>query len=91
MRLLRQPALEGLTRLARMDSPRRVGRNSFRRLKSAAAALGGGGGLFREEGRLLCSSTCVTLNGSGTSRGPTTIVAPKSQFRTCPTDHGKSV
>ncbi|KZV25911.1 hypothetical protein F511_31564 [Dorcoceras hygrometricum] len=22
------------------------------------------------------------------SRGPTTIVAPKSQFRTCPTDHG---
>ncbi|KZV52227.1 dr1-associated corepressor [Dorcoceras hygrometricum] len=25
------------------------------------------------------------------SRGPTTIVAPKSQFRTCPSDHGKSV
>ncbi|KZV45908.1 hypothetical protein F511_27692 [Dorcoceras hygrometricum] len=25
------------------------------------------------------------------SRGPTTIVAPESQFRTCPTDHGKSV
>ncbi|KZV57185.1 cleavage stimulation factor subunit 2-like [Dorcoceras hygrometricum] len=48
-RLLRQPALEGLTRSARTDSPRRVGRNSFRRLK-AAAALGGGGGLFREEG-----------------------------------------
>ncbi|KZV56873.1 hypothetical protein F511_26115 [Dorcoceras hygrometricum] len=23
------------------------------------------------------------------SRGPTTIVAPGSQFRTCPTDHGK--
>ncbi|KZV38471.1 dehydroascorbate reductase family protein [Dorcoceras hygrometricum] len=25
------------------------------------------------------------------SRGPTTIVAPESQFRTCPSDHGKSV
>ncbi|KZV36790.1 hypothetical protein F511_12286 [Dorcoceras hygrometricum] len=24
------------------------------------------------------------------SRGPTTIAAPKSQFRTCPTDHGKA-
>ncbi|KZV28198.1 hypothetical protein F511_24456 [Dorcoceras hygrometricum] len=24
------------------------------------------------------------------SRGPTTIVAPKSQFRTCPTDHDKA-
>ncbi|KZV22694.1 hypothetical protein F511_05326 [Dorcoceras hygrometricum] len=29
-RLLRQPALEGLTRSARMDSPRKVGRNKFR-------------------------------------------------------------
>ncbi|KZV45845.1 hypothetical protein F511_32526 [Dorcoceras hygrometricum] len=25
------------------------------------------------------------------SRGPTTIVAPESQFLTCPSDHGKSV
>ncbi|KZV43613.1 hypothetical protein F511_00164 [Dorcoceras hygrometricum] len=24
------------------------------------------------------------------SRGPTTIVTPKSQFRTCPSDHGKA-
>ncbi|KZV44695.1 hypothetical protein F511_35806 [Dorcoceras hygrometricum] len=56
-RLLRQPALEGLTRSARTESPRRVGRNRFRQLKAArATALGGGGGLFREEGRLLCSS-----------------------------------
>ncbi|KZV44385.1 hypothetical protein F511_24088 [Dorcoceras hygrometricum] len=30
-RLLRQPALEGLTRSARTDSPRQVGRNKFRR------------------------------------------------------------
>ncbi|KZV26914.1 hypothetical protein F511_39057 [Dorcoceras hygrometricum] len=43
-RLLRQPALEGLTRSARTDSPRQVGRNKFRR--SEAAALGGGGGGF---------------------------------------------
>ncbi|KZV43220.1 hypothetical protein F511_39278 [Dorcoceras hygrometricum] len=50
----RPPALEGLTRSARMDSPRQVGRNKFRRLEAAVAvavaALGGGGGLFREEG-----------------------------------------
>ncbi|KZV41787.1 hypothetical protein F511_24311 [Dorcoceras hygrometricum] len=38
-RLLRQPALEGLTRSARMDSPRQVGRNKFRRSKAAAEAF----------------------------------------------------
>ncbi|KZV27711.1 hypothetical protein F511_39841 [Dorcoceras hygrometricum] len=37
MRLFRQPALEGLTRSARTDSPRRVGRNRFRQLKAATA------------------------------------------------------
>ncbi|KZV50212.1 7-ethoxycoumarin O-deethylase-like [Dorcoceras hygrometricum] len=36
-RLLRQPALEGLTRSAQTDSPRQVGRNKFRRSKPAAA------------------------------------------------------
>ncbi|KZV41434.1 hypothetical protein F511_19678 [Dorcoceras hygrometricum] len=30
-RILRHPALEGLTRSARTDSPRKVGRNKFRR------------------------------------------------------------
>ncbi|KZV52761.1 mechanosensitive ion channel protein 4-like [Dorcoceras hygrometricum] len=35
-RLLRQPALEGLTRSARTDSPQKVGRNNFRRSKAAA-------------------------------------------------------
>ncbi|KZV24374.1 hypothetical protein F511_36660 [Dorcoceras hygrometricum] len=30
-RLLRQPALEGLKRSARMDTPRKIGRNKFRR------------------------------------------------------------
>ncbi|KZV19990.1 hypothetical protein F511_25662 [Dorcoceras hygrometricum] len=44
-RLLRQPALEGLTRSARTDSPRQVVRNKFRRQrrrrrKAAAAAQG---------------------------------------------------
>ncbi|KZV40403.1 chitinase-3-like protein 2-like [Dorcoceras hygrometricum] len=84
-RLLHQPALEGLTRSAWMDSPRQVGRNKFWRLEAAAAAAaaalgGGGGGLFREEGRPLLGDTA--------SRGPTTIAAPESQFRTCPSDHG---
>ncbi|KZV28263.1 hypothetical protein F511_02133 [Dorcoceras hygrometricum] len=37
-RILRQPALEGLTRSARTDSPRQVGRNKFRRSEPAAAA-----------------------------------------------------
>ncbi|KZV22355.1 hypothetical protein F511_26073 [Dorcoceras hygrometricum] len=50
-RLLRHPALEGVTRSARTDSPRRIGRNEFRQLKAAATALGGGGGGFvRGEG-----------------------------------------
>ncbi|KZV54632.1 hypothetical protein F511_02666 [Dorcoceras hygrometricum] len=46
-RLLRQPALEGLTRSARTDSPRKVDRNKSDHLAEAAAALvvaGGGGG-----------------------------------------------
>ncbi|KZV41357.1 hypothetical protein F511_38349 [Dorcoceras hygrometricum] len=44
-RLLRQPALEGLTRSARMDSPRQVFRNKFR--------LSGGGGARRRRRRRL--------------------------------------
>ncbi|KZV47898.1 small conductance mechanosensitive ion channel family [Dorcoceras hygrometricum] len=36
-RLLRQSALEGMTRSARTDSPRQVGRNKFRRSEAAAA------------------------------------------------------
>ncbi|KZT76691.1 small conductance mechanosensitive ion channel family [Dorcoceras hygrometricum] len=43
-RLLRQPALEGLTRSVRTDSPRQVGRNKFRRSKAAAAAFERGEG-----------------------------------------------
>ncbi|KZV17550.1 Nucleotide-binding, alpha-beta plait domain containing protein [Dorcoceras hygrometricum] len=43
-RLLRQPALEGLTRSARTDSPRQVDRNKFRRSKAVAAAA------FEEKG-----------------------------------------
>ncbi|KZV26252.1 hypothetical protein F511_19828 [Dorcoceras hygrometricum] len=54
-RLLLQPALEGLTRSARTDSPRRVGRKQFfwRRRAAAEAARGGGGcgGLREERGR----------------------------------------
>ncbi|KZV41555.1 hypothetical protein F511_17987 [Dorcoceras hygrometricum] len=32
-RLLRQPALEGLTRSARTETPRKVGRNKFQRVR----------------------------------------------------------
>ncbi|KZV35571.1 hypothetical protein F511_31244 [Dorcoceras hygrometricum] len=85
-RLLRQPTLEGLMRSARTETPRKVGRNKFRRGKAAAAARETGGGReVREEGG------GVSFLGDTASRGPTTIVAPESQFRTCPSDHGKSV
>ncbi|KZV30221.1 hypothetical protein F511_15655 [Dorcoceras hygrometricum] len=63
MRLLRQPALEGLTRSARTDSPPRDWPEQFPAKRGGG---GGGGGLWRG-GRAAhnCSSTCVTLNGSG--------------------------
>ncbi|KZV41401.1 hypothetical protein F511_34639 [Dorcoceras hygrometricum] len=81
-RLLRQTALEVLTRSARSDSPRKT-----RPEQNSPAKLGGGGGGGggeRGEGRRR-----LTL-GDTASRGPTTIVTPESQFRTCPTDHGKA-
>ncbi|KZV35984.1 pleiotropic drug resistance protein 5-like [Dorcoceras hygrometricum] len=121
-RLLRQPALEGLTRSARTDSPRQVGRNKFRRerrRRKAAAAVAferGEGGGHLELGlgfNVVCRSrtpqnplpmlntlSSVSVRESRiqylcdpqwfrdtASRGPTTIVAPESQFRTCPMDH----
>ncbi|KZV43871.1 hypothetical protein F511_37907 [Dorcoceras hygrometricum] len=47
MGFLHQPALEGLTRSARMDSPRQDWPETiFRRREAAAAAHGGGGGGF---------------------------------------------
>ncbi|KZV57721.1 hypothetical protein F511_24403 [Dorcoceras hygrometricum] len=109
-RLLRQPALEGLTRSARMDSPRQVGRNKFRRSKAATAVAA----FERVEGAALLmlgrtpQNPLLMLNTLSSvsvrksriqylcdpqwfrdiaSRGPTTIVAPESQFRTCPSDH----
>ncbi|KZV33676.1 callose synthase 12-like [Dorcoceras hygrometricum] len=63
---LHQPTLEGLTRSARTDSPRRIGRNEFRRLEAAAAAAA-----LRERreaaanARFRVEFTCVTINGSG--------------------------
>ncbi|KZV52503.1 hypothetical protein F511_13775 [Dorcoceras hygrometricum] len=92
---LRQPALEGLTRSARMDSPRRIGRNEFRRSgggggvhRAAAASLMRGGeaaarSLETRESRIqyLCDPQWFRDTAS---RGPTTIVAPGSQFRTLP-------
>ncbi|KZV26908.1 hypothetical protein F511_31335 [Dorcoceras hygrometricum] len=43
---------------------------------------GGGGGGFVRGGKGAATSRDTA------SRGPTTIPAPESQFRTCPTDHG---
>ncbi|KZV49317.1 hypothetical protein F511_30925 [Dorcoceras hygrometricum] len=93
-RLLRQPALEGLTRSTWMDSPRKVGRNDFPAKRAAAAAhtaaayeKRGGATLFSaRESRIqyLCDPQWFRDTAS---RGPTTIVAPESQFRTCPSDH----
>ncbi|KZV56841.1 hypothetical protein F511_21406 [Dorcoceras hygrometricum] len=91
-RLLRQPALEALMNSARMDSPRRVGRKRIfgddgRRRRTA----GGGGGLWERGGAAQFMVLGVVSSVRDTaSRGPTTIVAPESQFRTCPTDHGKA-
>ncbi|KZV44038.1 hypothetical protein F511_16599 [Dorcoceras hygrometricum] len=51
-RHLRQPALEGLTNSARMETPQRGGRNKSDEGAAAAAALSGGGvRLGGEEGR----------------------------------------
>ncbi|KZV58706.1 hypothetical protein F511_28795 [Dorcoceras hygrometricum] len=53
-RLLRHPALEGVMRSARTDSPRRIGRKQFSGEEEAVTAMarggGGGGGSLREEG-----------------------------------------
>ncbi|KZV47842.1 GATA transcription factor 8-like [Dorcoceras hygrometricum] len=43
-RLLRHPALEGVTRSAQTDSPRRIGRKQFSGEEEAAAAAARGGG-----------------------------------------------
>ncbi|KZV58401.1 Transcription factor jumonji domain-containing protein isoform 1 [Dorcoceras hygrometricum] len=125
-RLLRQPALEGLTRSVRTDSPRQGARNKFRRERrrrprrrkavAAAAFERGEGGGHLELGlgfNVVCRSrtpqnplpmlntlSSVSMRESRVqylcdpqwfrdtaSRGPTTIVAPESQFQTCPTDH----
>ncbi|KZV51704.1 hypothetical protein F511_13116 [Dorcoceras hygrometricum] len=66
-RLLRQSALEGLTRSARTDSPRQVGRNKFRRerRRKAAAAFERRGGrpLGARHGRILLVKLAGTNSG----------------------------
>ncbi|KZV25998.1 regulator of telomere elongation helicase 1 [Dorcoceras hygrometricum] len=113
------PTLEGLTRSARTDSPRKTDRSKSNQFAAAAAAVeaGGDGGFW--ERREACGSSRVlgsrtpqnppqVLNALSlvsvqeyriqylcdpqwfrdtASRGPTTIVSPESQFRTCPPDH----
>ncbi|KZV31165.1 hypothetical protein F511_16489 [Dorcoceras hygrometricum] len=96
---LQKPALEGLTNLARTETPRKADRNKSDHGKRRRTAERGGaweahGGRPREGGgggaymgaRYLCDPQWFRDTAS---RGPTTIVTPKSQFRTCPTGHGK--
>ncbi|KZV21231.1 hypothetical protein F511_28065 [Dorcoceras hygrometricum] len=75
-RILHQSALEGLTNLARTESPRHADRNKSNHMITGGGAADGGDA---RGGR----------RPDTASRGTTTIVTPKSQFRTCPTDHGK--
>ncbi|KZV40462.1 hypothetical protein F511_35931 [Dorcoceras hygrometricum] len=86
-RLLRQAALETLTNSARTDSPRRIGRKQISGEDRRRRRVGGGGGAIGEGKEAAVFSTRVRDTAS---RGPTTVVAPESQFRTCPTDHGKA-
>ncbi|KZV15972.1 hypothetical protein F511_21950 [Dorcoceras hygrometricum] len=102
-RLLRQPALEGLTRSAWTDSPRKTDRSKSDQLAAAAAAAveaGGGSRTPQNPPQVLNTLSLVSVRESRiqylcdpkwfrdtASRGPTTIVAPESQFRTCPSDH----
>ncbi|KZV31304.1 hypothetical protein F511_16290 [Dorcoceras hygrometricum] len=99
-RLLRQPALEGLTRSARTETPRKVGRNKFRR-GAATQRRKSGSRTSKNPLPMLNTLISVSVHESRipylcdpqwfrdtASRGPTTIVAPESQFRTCPSNHG---
>ncbi|KZV29284.1 hypothetical protein F511_25049 [Dorcoceras hygrometricum] len=79
--------------LARTETPRPGDRNKSDHEAADGGGrrwcveTGGGGVRFwRRGGRTLGAR--VRLDTA--SRGPTTIVTPKSQFRTCPTDHGKA-
>ncbi|KZV56853.1 hypothetical protein F511_27412 [Dorcoceras hygrometricum] len=46
-RLLRQPALEGLTNLARTEAPRKTDRNKSDHTAAEMVVTGGGGGFGR--------------------------------------------
>ncbi|KZV35616.1 hypothetical protein F511_23299 [Dorcoceras hygrometricum] len=103
-RLLRQPTLEGLTRSARTDSPRKTDRSKSDQSTAAAAARGKHHGCGGAPPPMLNTLSSVSVRESRikylcdpqwfrdtASRGPTTIVAPESQFRTCPSDHDASL
>ncbi|KZV35027.1 hypothetical protein F511_19774 [Dorcoceras hygrometricum] len=83
-RLLRQAALEALTNSARTYSPRRIGRNEFRRLEAEAAAAAtaaacverrGGGGQVLGLGLIKCvrlsHNPILNRIGDGLGSGPT--------------------
>ncbi|KZV35213.1 hypothetical protein F511_43644 [Dorcoceras hygrometricum] len=101
-RLLRHLALEGLTRSAWMDSPRQDWPENFSRERRRRRGVRNShsqnpilmlntlSSVFVRDSRIqyLCDPQWFRDTAS---RGPTTIVAPESQSRTCPSDHGKSV
>ncbi|KZV30916.1 hypothetical protein F511_31347 [Dorcoceras hygrometricum] len=68
------------------SSKRRSEQVRSRRRRHGGAWRSGGGRVV-EEGR---GRRKVWRLGDTASRGPTTIVTPKSQSRTCPTEHGKA-
>ncbi|KZV18323.1 hypothetical protein F511_27858 [Dorcoceras hygrometricum] len=67
MGFLHQPALEGLTRSARTDSPRKIGRNNFRRMTAAAAAAS----FERREAAVFGSRLSDGFGSGPTGPGPT--------------------
>ncbi|KZV30261.1 hypothetical protein F511_38844 [Dorcoceras hygrometricum] len=60
-------------------------------MKNRATAAAAGGARAVGDGEVWRRGWDGYLEDRDTaSRGPTTIVTPKSQFRTCPSDHGKA-
>ncbi|KZV36818.1 triacylglycerol lipase [Dorcoceras hygrometricum] len=86
-RFLRQPALESLKRSARTETPRNGDRNKS---DQRAAAAGGGAWAAADGVRLWRRGAAASQGWRLASREPTTIVASISQYRTCPSDHGKA-
>ncbi|KZV32577.1 hypothetical protein F511_36067 [Dorcoceras hygrometricum] len=78
-RIIRHPALEGLKNSTRTEFPHRGDRKKFDHVNGGTRQRHGAADWGVWERREAARDTA--------SRGPTTIVTPKSQFRTDPSDH----